>query len=230
MSEIQQRATSDIGGYLLTAYGGLIDGAPATLDAVNAVSALGALAGVFAQFQAREMLRTGALPNNDRALAEVTTADGGKYYFGDSINACLFEGSRERPAFWNIAAGAARDPAIGEQISIADIARHTASVLGTEKFGIPRMDPPYMPTQRPIDAARQHVPILSARFQEIGLPPEQLMLAFGAVGQGFAAFAAGETPDMKVPVPVPRAVQVRLMMESAIPMSKLDFAVIAKQA
>lgn len=229
MSEIQQRASSDIGGYLLTMYGGLVDGQPGTLDAVNAVSALGAVAGVFAQFQAREMLASGVLVNNERSLAEVTTTDGGKYYFGDAINACLFEGTRERPAFWNVAAALARDPAILEQVNIADLARHTASVLGSDKFGLPRMDAPYMPSERPLDAARRHVPVLSARFQEIGLAPEQLMMAFGATAQGFAAFAAAETPEIKVPVPVPRAVQARLLMESALPMSKVDFAVIASR-
>ena len=56
-----QQANADIGGYLLMKYGGL-DGS--SLRAANAVSALGALAGVFAQAQARAMLAAKSLPDN----------------------------------------------------------------------------------------------------------------------------------------------------------------------
>ncbi|WP_395646043.1 hypothetical protein [Terricaulis sp.] len=218
VDEKTQAAVADIGGYLLTKYGGM----GGTLYAANAVSALGALAGVFAQAQARAMLASGALANSESSLVEATTTDGQRYYFGDAINACLFEGSRERPSFWNIAAGAAQDPDIGAKIDIGEIAKHTAEVLGSADFGAPRIDARYQLSQMPIDAVRMHALTLLDRFKQTGVDPAKLMVAFGLVGQGFAAFAAGEMPDNPVTVAMTRPDIVRLYMESAIPMSKLD--------
>ncbi|MBX3511203.1 MAG: hypothetical protein KF700_08375 [Hyphomonadaceae bacterium] len=216
---LTQQANADIGGYILTHYGG-VDGG--VLRAADAVSALGALAGVFAQAQARAMLASGALANTETSLAQVTTRDGGVYYFGDAINACLFEGTRERPAFWNVAAGAANDPNIGAVIDIADIARHTAATLGGPDFGKPRFDERYRLSEAPIEAVRAHALAFLQRFKQIGVNPANLMLAFGLTAQGLAPLAAGELADLPVDTPMRRADAVRLMMEAAIPMSKLD--------
>lgn len=212
-----QAANADIGGYVLTQYeqGGV-------LRAADAVSALGALAGVFAQAQARAMLASGAIVQTGSSLVEATTTDGGRFYFGDAINACLFEGTREQPSFWNIAAGAAKDPSIGEQIDIADIARHTAAVLGSAAFGKPRLDDRYRLNELPIDAVKRHANILLARFKQTHVDPAQLMIAFGLAGQGLAAFAAGEIDGATADTPMQRVDIVRLYMEAAIPMSKLD--------
>lgn len=214
-----QQANADIGGYMLMAYGGF-DGT--TLHAANAVSALGALAGVFAQAQARAMLAAKQLPNEQATLVEVATKDGELFYFGDAINACLFEGTRERPSFWNIAAGVARDPDIGDKIDIGEMAKHTAEVLGTPAFGKPRIDARYPLTETPIEAVRAHALVLLHRFQEIAIDPAQLMIAFGLAGQGIAGFAAGEVSTTPVDVAMTKEDIVRLYMESAIPMSKLD--------
>jgi hypothetical protein len=53
LDAISQKAANDIGGYLLTHY----RDARGTLNAVNGTSALGALAGIFAQIQARALMR-----------------------------------------------------------------------------------------------------------------------------------------------------------------------------
>jgi hypothetical protein len=214
-----QQANADIGGYLLMKYGGL-DGS--SLRAANAVSALGALAGVFAQAQARAMLAAKSLPDAQASLVEVATKDGEVFYFGDAINACLFEGARERPSFWNIAAGVARDPDIGAKVDIAEIAKHTAEALGGPDFGKPRIEARYPLTEMPIDAVKAHALVFLDRFRQTGIDPAQLMIAFGLAAQGIAAFAAGDVAGGAVDVAMTREDIVRLYMESAIPMSKLD--------
>lgn len=214
-----QQANADIGGFMLMKYGGF-DGT--TMHAANAVSALGALAGVFAQAQARAMLAAKSLPDAQASLVEVTTQDGTLFYFGDAINACLFEGSRERPSFWNIAAGVARDPEIGSKVDIAEIAKHTAAVLGGPDFGKPRIDARYPLTEMPIEAVKAHALIFLQRFRETAMDPAQLMMAFGLAAQGVAGFAAGEVASTPVDMPMTREDIVRLLMEAAIPMSKLD--------
>lgn len=214
-----QKSTTEIGGYILATYR---DKKTGVLRAADAVSALGALAGIFGQVQARAMLQSGAIPQTQNTLAEISTSTGEFYYFGDAINACVMEGSRERPSFWNLAAGAAQDPKIGNKIDVVDIARHTAKTVGTPDFAKPRIDKRYKLSEAPIDSVRAHGPWLLVRFLEHDLNPSNLMLVWGSAAQSFAAFAAGEIKDVQADVAMKRADIVRLYMEAAIPASKLD--------
>lgn len=215
---IAEQARNDLGGYILQMYGGLDGG---TLRAANAVSALGALAGVFAQIQARAMMTAGQLLEGS-PLVEIKTESGETFYFGDAINACVIEGTRERLAFWNLVAPAAQDPDVTAKIDLNDIAKNTAATVGGEHFGVPRIDTKYGLTEMPIQAVRKHIQMLAQRFEQIELPQDQLMWAFGAAAQGLARFACGEAENFKVDIPLPRLECVRLSMEAAIPMSKLD--------
>lgn len=219
IDETFKKATAEVGGYILGRYR---DPKSGVLHAANGVSALGALAGIFAQVQARAMLRSGAMPQSDTTLVEITTTSGAHYYFGDAINACLMEGTRERPSFWNLAAGAAKDAKIADKVDVLEIARHAAKEVGGVKFGQPRIDKRYNLTEQPVAAVKEHGPWLLVRFLELNLDPPQLMPVFGSVAQSFAQFAAGEVNEVKVDTPMKRVDIVRLYLESAIPMSKLD--------
>ncbi len=217
--EIVKACTAEVGGYVLAAYR---DKKTGVLNAANGVSALGALAGIFAQVQARAMLRLGVIPQTETTLVEVSTTSGEKYYFGDAINACLMEGSKDSPSFWNLSAGASRDPKIGDKINLLEIARRAAKDVGGKDFGRPSIGSRYHVTELPVDAVRAHGPWLLARFLELNLDPLLLMYVFGSVAQSFAQFAAGEIKEVKADAPIKRPDIVRLYMESAIPMSKLD--------
>jgi hypothetical protein len=219
---ILQQATGEIGGFILANY----RDKSGKLHAANAVCALGALAGIFAQIQARALLRSGAIPQGGEALIEATSTSGEKFYFGDAINQCVLEGSREAPSFWNVAAGAGGDPKIGEKVDVLEIARRTAKDVGAATFGTPHTDARYKLTEHPIAVVRKHGPVLLRRFLEINLHPTQLTLAFGAAAQTLAAFAAGEISDVPVNVAMKRVDIVRLYMEAAVPASKLDIAAV----
>ncbi|HYD87921.1 MAG TPA: hypothetical protein VEA80_10630 [Vitreimonas sp.] len=215
---IVDSAVAQVGGYLLMQY----RDERGVLHAANAVSALGAWAGIFAQIQARAMMIAGVIPTTDMTLLEVKTSDGQRYFFGDAINACLLEGNEKFLSFWNLAASAARDPDVAAKLDVLEIARRTSQGVGGAMFGLPRIDPAYQLSERPIDAVRKHGPTLKQFFLDLELDPSKLMLVFGAVAQHFAVFAAGEAPDMRVGAPMTRLDIVRLYMEAAIPMSKLD--------
>lgn len=217
--EIAKACTAEVGGYILATYRNKKTG---VLNAANGVSALGALAGIFAQVQARAMLRFGVIPQTETTLIEISTKSGEHYYFGDAINACLLEGSENSPSFWNLSAGAAKDPKIGDKIKPQEIAKRAAKEVGGRDFGRPRVDSRYHVTELPADAVRKHGPWLLARFLELNLDPLLLMYVFGSVAQSFAQFAAGEIKDVPVDVSMKRADIVRLYMEAAIPSSKLD--------
>lgn len=208
----------DIGGYFFTAYGGETD----KLQAANAICALGAVAGFCAQIQARAMLASGALSFNENALVELRAKDGGIYYLGEAINACLIQGGPGQPSFWNLMAGIAGDPDIADKIGLADMVQHNARALGTREFGVPRIQPRFGLTITPLEALHQHVGVLMRRFDQEGMPQDQLMLAFGMAAQRFVAFAAAEHAQVKVDRPLLRIDCVWLYMEAAIPMSKVD--------
>ena len=63
--EIVRACTAEVGGYILATYR---DKKTGVLNAANGVSALGALAGIFAQVQARAMLRFGVIPQTETTL------------------------------------------------------------------------------------------------------------------------------------------------------------------
>ena len=215
---VTQAAIAHLGGYVLTSY----RDKKGVLHAANAVSALGAWAGVFAHIQARALMISGVIPQTENTMLEVKTKQGDTYYFGDAINACLLDGSEAFPAFWNLAAGAARDPKVADKIGLLEIAGHTSKSVGTAKFGVPRINARYKLSERPIDAVRTHGPLLVRHFLNLQLNPANLMQVFGATAQHFAMFAAEEARDVRVNLALPRLEIVRLYMESAIPMSKLD--------
>lgn len=217
--EIVKACTAEVGGYILATYR---DKTTGVLNAANGVSALGALAGIFAQVQARAMLRFGVIPQTEMTLVEISTKSGEHYYFGDAINACLLEGNEKSSSFWNLSAAAARDPKIGDKIKPQEIARRAAKEVGGPDFGRPRIESRYRVSELPADAVRAHGPWLLARFLELNLDPLMLMYVFGSVAQSFAAFAAGEIAEVRADTPMQRADIVKLYMESAIPSSKLD--------
>ncbi len=212
-----QQAAEDIGGFMFAMNGGN----EGLLRAANAVNALGALAGIFAQQQARALLGNKFMTLSRDDIVEVVASDGRKYYYGNGINAALMEGTREKPSFWNVMAGAGQDPNIGALVDVAEIAKRTAAAIGSPEFGIPRIDARYGLTETPFDAARRYTKPLNERFVQLKMPMDQLMMSFGLAAQAMAGVAAGES-DVAVDIPLPRVEAVRLYMEAAIPMSKID--------
>lgn len=213
-----QHMWKDIGGYYFTKYGG----EEGKLQSANAVSALGAMAGFCAQVQARHMISHGKLPATKTALAEVETKDGRKFYLGDAINACLIQGSPKRPSFWDVMSAAGQHPEMIKGINLPEMIEHAAKTMGGPDFGVPRIRPEFGLTESPYEALLRHVSVLMKRFEEVGLEQDQLMISFGLAARSLVSFAAGEQPNVTPQPVLSRADCVWLMMESAIPMSKID--------
>jgi len=212
-------ADNYLGTYMLYRYGN----GGKRLRAANAMSALGALAGAFAQIQARAMLTAGTLPASRRLLVEVQTTDGQTFYYGDAINACVLEGDEKHPSLWNYIAAAAKDPRIADKVNLGEMAEHVARTVGTPEFGKPRFGAAFNLTETPLEAVQTHGAQLRSKFRELEVPDTEFVSLFGRVGQALAGFAAGEQgiePDVKLP----REAGIRLFMEAAVPMSKLQLS------
>ena len=143
-------------------------------------------------------------------LLTLTAPDGRKYWAGDLINMLLFEAKQGRVSAWTfIAAAVARDGTTPPDF--LPIVRHVIRTLGTPEFGIPTLPPEHMPREMPMVALKRLWPSVRQILERGQRPPKGWPIDVGWI----AAQAIERTPTL------PRALAARILMEAAIPMSKL---------
>ncbi|RYY93446.1 MAG: hypothetical protein EON61_25010 [Alphaproteobacteria bacterium] len=177
------------------------------------LSALGALAGFGCQIAVREAVKAGRI-NPEGALVEVTTNDGGTYYFGDQINQPLLEAPI---SVWKLIAGAAQHAGAKDLPDIIEIVRHVSATVGGGGFGVLRIDPKNQPHEAPVDALKKHWQPCYALISS--LPRDPLM-----TGWYFAGAAQSVIVDARQVIDP--ALACRIVMEAAVAMSKVDPRVI----
>lgn len=212
------QARNDIGGYFLDRY----SNANGRFDAVNGISAIGAVSGAFAHRQALSMLSNGTMPPDRTSYINVQAADGRTYWLGDAINYVIFEARGPDLSLYSLVAAAAGVPDPEASIDFAEIFRNTASTIGGPAFAAPRAGVVPRPSENPMNALTAHVPVLRTRMQQLGVHDSELVVAFGAAAQGLVPICAGERPNIPVAQSVSRVQAVQLFFEAAIPISKLD--------
>lgn len=173
------------------------------------LSALGALAGFGCQMAVREAVKAGRL-NPDGALVEVTTKDGGTYYFGDQINQPLLEAPI---SVWKLIAGAAQHAGAKELPDILEIVRHVSASVGGGGFGVLTVDAKNQPHEAPIEALKTYWPSSHALIRSLNGYPIML-------GWFFAGAAQGVIVDARQVIDP--ALSCRIVMEAAVAMSKVD--------
>jgi hypothetical protein len=169
--------------------------------------ALGAVAGHACQASVSAVAVAAGKPS-DGLFDVATTSDGGRYYFGDALNRPLAE---DRVSLWSLVAGAAAHDGAKQLPDLTDIFRHNAAVLGSEHFGVPRLPPEHPVHSRPIDYARRLWPSARPILAQAG-EPRMWPVAVGLAIQELMAKAGGQVPPGMV---------ARIVMESAIPVSKI---------
>jgi hypothetical protein len=170
--------------------------------------ALGALAGRACQ----DSVRARALSEGKPAEAYfdvATTTDGSKFYFGDALNQPLAE---DRVSLWSLVAGAAAHDGEQQLPDLNEIFKHNAAMLGGEQFGVPRLPPEHPVHGLPLDYARKLWPDARKVVAEFAGEPRMWPVAIGLAIQELMAQTRGQ---------VPPGVVARIVMESAIPVSKV---------
>ena len=174
---------------------------------------LGSLAGYSCQMVARINLGELAKENKvtDVDLVHVAeTADGKKFYFGDSINKSLAE---DKYSIWSMAAGAAQHNGCKELPDIHEIFKHVTSTLGSEQFGIPRVPDEQKAFDTPANIVLTTWPEMQPILKEFCDKPAEWPMIFAAAIQ--------EIIDMSKNIIDPK-IALTVVMECAIPMSKID--------
>jgi hypothetical protein len=181
------------------------------VHAESLLCALGALAGYACQASLRANALTKGLPETTY-LTLVTTRNGQKFWFGDALNKPLAE---SQYAVWKVVAGAAQQAGCTAPPALDDIFRHTAQVVGSPEFGVPRL-PDGHPTQDlPATYVRSLWPVFLPVVKKFCPVPDQWPLLYAiAIQQAIAAAKATLDP----------CAALSIVMESAVPMSKIDLA------
>lgn len=178
----------------------------------SVLTALGALAGFACQMAVREVAKRHKLPRPP--LVEVKTKDGGVYYMGDMLNAPL---AGSPLSVWNLVAGAATR-AGSPPPDLRAIFAHAAGTLGTPQFGVPRVPSGNAPGDTPLAYLRIFWPQNLVLFERLCDDPMHWPVACGLAAQAMI--------DQGNNVLDP-GLAAAIVMESAIPMSKIDPGLLA---
>ncbi len=123
-----------------------------------------ATAGVLAGFAAQNaaLARAAELGQNRApvprdSIVLVTTADGGRFLFGDWINLHLFPNGQDPYALWGLLAGAAVSAGhkLDELPVVNEVAGHFAAALGKPSFGAIRVPAGHTPHLPPVELLRR---------------------------------------------------------------------------
>jgi hypothetical protein len=115
---------------------------------------------------------------------------------------------------WSLAAGAAQQAGATELPDLAAIFKHAAATVGTKAFGIPRYGGGHGAADLPATYVRALWPALLPILRRLTDDPALWPQAY--------SFAIQEAIKSVEPALAPQ-VALSIVMESAIPMSKLDF-------
>lgn len=184
------------------------------IHAETILTEIGALAGFAAQMSIRKALIEPQQLDVTEILPEVVTKNGEKYYFSDTLNWVLFENLATPPySIWayvlDVVPVASRD----DLPDMADILGHAARTIGTIRFGVPRLPAEHMPQKMPRAALEEHWRAVVQEFEAAERDPADWPydLAFAAQWQMLTS-----RDHLALPL------AARIVMEAAIPMSKID--------
>jgi len=198
------------------------------LVASGALAGYAAIHAVFEAYLKRGRAQIGdqQAASTGKAIVEVKTQDGQTFYFGDLINSFLAasHGPASRQFFvWGYLAGVAINAGVppAELPDINEMFQHTASTVGTPAFGIPRAPANLKPILTPRQAVDRLWPAVRAGLartdgqgaQGPAIDVEHWPIICAIAAQQLIGQTKGVI-DVKV--------ALRLVMESAIAMSRID--------
>ena len=174
---------------------------------------LGALAGFSIQMAIRDhFVRLGKM-SLQQAFVVIETKDGGTYFFGDTINEGIVSPHPKQLALWSFVGGAAQHAGAKELPNLEDIFVHVSRSIATPQFGLPRLPPENTPRERPID--------LLNKFWN----PIRNYMALNVQSAGLWPFILGNSTQLAIIEArdaIDPALAAKIVMEVAIPMSKVD--------
>ena len=180
----------------------------------SVLTEIGAMAGFAAQISIRKAIIEPQKLAADAILSEVVTKNGERYYFSDMLNWMLFENLSAPPySIWAYILSAVDEQGHAALPNINDIVSHAARSIGTKRFGVPQLPAAHMPRRLPRLALQEDWSLVQDELTAAGRIPADWPydLAFAACWQ------ITTSHERLAP-----ALAAKIVMEAAIPMSKVD--------
>lgn len=175
---------------------------------------IGALAGFAAQMSIRKAIIEAQRLAPDTVLTEVVTRSGERYYFSDLLNWILFENTSQPPySIWTYVSAAVPDALRAQLPDVLDIVSYAARTIGTPQYGVPRLPAAHRPHKLPFPALVEHWRVVRGELVASNRDPADWPFDLAVAAQWQM-----QTSRDLVALPLAAAI----VMEAAIPMSKID--------
>jgi hypothetical protein len=171
---------------------------------------LGSLAGFCCIDSALKQSAALGRDSREFGIVDVETSDGNSYYFGDPINSLL---AGSNLSLWALVAGIVNHLGSDDYSDFQEIAGHVAGTLGAPEFGYPRLPDHHKLSDLPINYVQDIWPHVLPLIEKRAPALQERVTLFG--------FAVQNVIQMGKDV-IPPAVAGKLVMECAVPMSKLN--------
>jgi hypothetical protein len=181
------------------------------VHAESLMCAVGALSGYSCQATVRAINRSQGLDEVTH-LAVASTDDGQSFFFGDMLNKYVAE---DEMSVWSLAAGGAQACGCVNIPDIEPIFKHVAESIGTEDFGVPRLPEGHPVHDLPRNYLERLWPQFSPMVERFCPNPEHWPILYGLAIQELLS----QTNGILDP-----CLSLRVIMESAIPMSKISLS------
>lgn len=169
---------------------------------------IGSLAGYSCHAACREELVASTKMTEKEAFKIVSCKDGKNYYFGDLPNKPLAE---DKYSVWSLVAGTTQHLG-GELYDIKSTFSNSIGAMGSEYFGIPQVPEQHRPNDTPLNYVKSLWPSLLPILDKFCARPMERPILLGLVAQ--KAIEMGKEV-------IPPAIAAKLVMECAVPMSKI---------
>ncbi len=181
--------------------------------------ALGALSGFGCQMAIREgLIKTGKVTEGD-ALVEVVTTSNEVFYFGEFLNEPLLSVAPGRISVLSLIL-AATEAAGGKMFpDIENIVLKTADTCGTPEFYEMNLPKDHQPHITPLEALRRFWPECQAVLEAANTDP---------IHWGWIIAQAAQTLIMQGKAVLEPEMAAKIVMEAAIPMSKMSPAAVLR--
>jgi hypothetical protein len=188
----------------------------------SVLCALGALAGYAAQQAIRESLVKPGKLTLDQAFVVIETRSGEVFFFGDLLNEIIVDRHGLRgdghASIWKVVSEAGYEAGAINLPDVTDAIKHCAATVGHEEFGIPRVPDAHMPDILPREAVSRFW--AAARRKMAGTEPMSWPLHLAMAAHKLIVAARSTVrPD----------IAVQIVMEAAVPMSKIDPVTLPKE-
>lgn len=183
------------------------------------LTAIGALAGFAAQHGIWEAVVKPGKMAIQQAFVVVETRLGETYFFGDFLNNILATEKPQYLSVWRIISGAARAMGATELPDLVPIFKHSAETVGTAQFGLPNLPEGHTPAMLPRDALIRFWP-QCLKLLKVGADPMTCAIDVAT---------AAEQLMLAMKDQIDPAMAARIVMEAAIPMSKIDPLTVPKE-